>query len=263
MADATAELKKRPKIAAAFLVLLAVVVANENIIFRGQTLVASANAHPFDYRDDRLRPIKLRESSIVNWHDVGAAWWQWEPAARFFAIAYRKGIVPIWDPTIAGGVDAHVNVTQGQYFPPYVLLLLLGDQPLARDLYYVLLILMSGVACALLALRNGLHVISAAALGVLYALSGSMTQTANSIIGQSFAMIPVLVLACDWLLDSPTLRRTALFAAVVALAVSASFLPAVISGLFVLPFLVIAHLLSPFGRVDRDAWRRIGMFVLG
>src|SRR4030095_3847375 len=135
------------------LACLATVVAlvNANVIFRGESLVATANFNPFDDR--------WPGANYHNWHDQGAAWWQWEPAAQFFSRAYRAGELPLWDPTAAGGVDAHVNsVTQGQYFLPYVALLLAGNTTMQRDIYYLLVLLASGFACFLLFRRTGVHI---------------------------------------------------------------------------------------------------------
>jgi hypothetical protein len=263
--------RKRPGIATSLLVAFVVLIAYENIVFRGQTLIASANYHPFDNRFDRLEPRPVADYAFVNWYDLGGAWWQFEPAGRFFALAYRRMIVPLWDPTVSAGADAHVNVTQGQYFPPRVLMLLLGDSASGRDAFYILLVLLSGVASALLMVRNGCHTFAAATTGVVYALSGAMTQTVNSVLGQSFAVIPLVVLACDELLRSPTWRKVAAFSAVVGFFVTSSFLPAVISGFFLLPFLLGAHLaapeLPPSEQTAPDLKRRrirlTSVFVLG
>ncbi len=205
-------------------------------MFGGETLVASANYHPFDYRFDRIRPGTTTGPAFLNWYDVGAVWWQWEPAAQFFRKAYRRATVPLWDPSAAGGVDAHVNLTQGQYFPPYALLLLAGNSPVARDAYTLLLLLGSGACCFLLLRRNGFHPLSGFAMGVIFMLAGPLTLNANSIVGQAVAAIPLLVLSVDALLERPTWSGVALVALAMALCVLASFMPVVISALLLLPF---------------------------
>jgi len=217
---------------------LAVVLclAYGNIVFAGETLVASANYHPFDYRFDRIRPGTTAGPAFLNWYDVGAVWWQWEPAAQFFRKAYRRATVPLWDPSMAGGVDAHVNLTQGQYFPPYALLLLAGNSPLARDAYTLLLLFGGGACCFLLLRRNGFHALSGIAMGVVFMLAGPLTLNANSIVGQAVAVVPLVVLSVDALLGRPAWPRAALVALAVALCVLASFMPVVISALLLLPF---------------------------
>jgi len=216
--------------AGGILLLLALLCAYSNILLSGQSLVASANRHPFDYRFDHLRPGRAQGPAFLNWHDLGATWWQWEPAGAFFRRSIAEGEFPLWDPYTAGGVDTHVAVTQGQYFPPYLLLLLAGNTPLERDLYYLALLLFSGGCCYLLLWRNGLHVVSAATMAVAFMLSGALTQNVNSIIGQSTAMLPLMVLATDWLLEKPSYRRVSGAALAYGFACLSSFLPIVISG---------------------------------
>lgn len=199
-----------------------VVLVNANIIFMGETLVATANFSPID---DRWPGRNHR-----NWHDQGAVWWQWEPAGQFFGRAYRAGELPLWDPTAAGGVDAHVNVTQGQYFLPYVALLLAGNTPMQRDLYYLLILLASGFACFVLLRRNGFHMASAVFMGTAWMLGGTMTQNVNAFLGQTYAMLPWLVLVVDWLLDTLRWRALGVAALAVGLCTYSSFLPIVISG---------------------------------
>ena len=234
-------------------------------MFRGQSLVSTANTHPFDYRGTGLDRGDVTTYAATNWYDLGGAWWMWEPAGQFFSRAFRAGEVPLWDPTVGGGADAHVNVVHGQYFPPYVLLLLLGNTPLLRDLYFLALLVGSGGCCVLLLARNGLHPASAAAMGAAYALGGSMTMNLNAITGQSYAVVPLLVLAGDWFLDRVTWRRAAGLAAAVAFSVLASFLPIVLSGLVLLPLLFAArHGFRPPRRaLVADGMRFAGAVVLG
>ncbi|MCX6623775.1 MAG: hypothetical protein NTY38_22475, partial [Acidobacteria bacterium] len=170
-------------------VLLALIILAPylNIVLRGQSLVASANYHPFDQPLRHLKTGELQAFPALNWYDLGGSWWMWEPAAKFFSKAYRGGSIPLWDPSIGGGVDSHVTVTQGQYFPPYILLLLLGDTPLQRDLYYLLLLALAGACCYRLGRRWDFHVISSLAFAACYVWRGSVTLTVNSILGQSIA----------------------------------------------------------------------------
>ena len=157
-------------------------------------------------------------------------WWQWEPAAEFFSRAYREGRLPLWDTTIAGGVNSHANVTQGQYFPPYMLVLLAGNSPLLRDIYYLLMLLVSGFACFLLLRRNGFHFISAVFMGSTWILGGTMTQNVNAFLGQTYATLPWFVLAIDFALDKLTWRALGTAALLIGLGTYSTFLPIVISG---------------------------------
>ncbi len=226
--------------------LLAVVgLTHFNILFLGQTLVATANYSPFDDRVTHLRPTVMGESAFGGWHDAGGTWWQWEPAAVAFSDALRLGEWPLWDPTLAGGVDAHVNLVAGQYFPPYLPVLLLGNTPSLRDAYYLAIVLASGLGMAGLLLRNGFHLASATTGGVAYMLCGAVTQTANSNLGQATAMLPLLLLVTDWLLERPSGPRFSATAAVIATTVLAGFLPVVFSGFLLVALLALAHAALP------------------
>ena len=229
-------------LAALFAVLA---LTNFNVVFLGQTLVASANYSPFDNRGTHLRPTARVGHSFANWHDLGGTWWQWEPAAVAFSDAFRRGEVPLWDPAMAGGVDAHVSLFASQYFPPYLPVLLLGDTPALRDAYYLAVILAAGLGMAGLLLRNGFHPASATAGGMAYMLCGAVTQTANSNLGQATAMLPLTLLVADWLLERPSGPRFAATAAVVATSLLAGFLPVVFSGFLLVALLALAHAVVP------------------
>jgi hypothetical protein len=224
-----------------------------NIVFSRQSLVATSNYHPFDYRSTQQRTGGLVGPAYLNWHDQGATWWQWEPAAQFFSHALRAGRLPQWDPSISCGQNSHVQVLQTQYFPPYLVLLLTGNSTLGRDVYYLSMLFLSGFCCFLLLHRNGLHVLSASLMGALYMFTGAVTQNLNSMMGQSYLVLPLMVLATDWLLAKPTWRRVASAAGLYALATLSSFLPIVISGFLIVGIQILAHVISK-AKVDWRLW---------
>jgi hypothetical protein len=233
------QVRRRRELVLGLLCLVVVVTLTYWNILAGETLVATANYPAFDDRFAHLRLNPKVRFAFKNWHDLGCTWWQWEPAAKWYGRSYRSGEVPFWDPTVGGGVDGHVNVTRGQYFPPYVLLLLAGDTPLLRDMYYLLTLVASGAACFLLLYRNGFHVTSGIFMGTAWVLGGALTQNVNSLLGQTFATLPWLVLAVDWLLDRLTWRSLGVAALVVGLATYSSFLPIVISGYVLVALLAV------------------------
>jgi len=221
--------------------LFIVILANYNIVFLGQSLVASANYHPFDYRLTHLRPGNFSGNyAFANWHDLGSAWWQWEPAAAAFSRSFRSGRIPLWDPSLAGGTDTHVGLVQGQYYPPYMLLLFAGNSPLLRDMYYLAQVFLSGLFLCLLLTANGVHRIAAVAGGTAYMLSGVMTQNVNTILGQSYAILPGMAWASDYVLRKATWRAAAAAAGLLAFFSLSSFLPVVISGYFIAGLLACA-----------------------
>jgi hypothetical protein len=211
--------------------LLFLVLTNFNIIFLGQSLVATANSNPIGGEPQALHPGLFHGGSpSVNWYDLGVAWWQWEPAGKMIERAFRSGHIPMWDSEIGGGIDSHVSINQTQYYPPYIALLLAGDTPLLRDFYYLAELYASGLFCYLFLRRNGFHLISAVCMGAVYMLGGSMTQNINSSTGQSFAVLPMMLWATDLVLRLATWRFVGIGAFLLALAGSTSFFPVVISG---------------------------------
>lgn len=229
--------------------LLAILLAAYwNIVFLGETLVASANYPVFDFRFERLKPHQGPGHAFMNWHDLGGAWWVWEPSGKFFSRHFRRGRVPLWSPHSAAGVDAHVSLVNSQYFPPTTLLLLLGDTPLLRDLYVLSLLWGSGFCCFVLLWRHGLHRWSAVLMGASYMLTGMVTQWANSMLGPSLAMLPVMVLAFDWFLSRQNWRRVAVGSLVVAAGVLSAFIPVVLSGLLLLALLCLVEMICVAGR---------------
>jgi hypothetical protein len=242
-AGVIARLRGSPDWRAIGLLLLVLTAAYYNIIFLGQTLVASSNYHPFDYRWDVIKVGKTTGGAFVNWHDLGGTWWQWEPAGSFFSEQFRHGRIPLWDPTVAGGVDTHVGLVQGQYYPPYALMLLLGNTPIERDVYYLLQLLAAALFCYFFLRRNGLAPIAAACAGSCYMLSGSMTQNVNGILGQAFAVLPVMLWSIDRLLAKPSWRGTGITGLILSVCVLSSFLPAVISGYLLVGLYVVVSVI--------------------
>lgn len=216
-------------------------LAYRNVVVEGRTLVATSNHHPFDDRGAGLREGGVNPPGGLNWHDPSLSWWQWEPAARFFSRAFRRGEVPLWDPSASAGADAHADLAQGQYFPPYALLLLAGNTSLQRDVYSLALVLAGGLACVLLLWKRSFHPASAATMAGAYMLGGATTFNVSSIVGQATAMVPVMVLALDWFLDRPTWRHTALLGLGLAMAILSSFHPVMVAGFLLLPLLLLSR----------------------
>ncbi|HET8548826.1 MAG TPA: hypothetical protein VFL57_12505 [Bryobacteraceae bacterium] len=256
---------RRPAVVALAILIFVLAVAYHNVIFLGESLAASSNYHPFDARAGSVRHGSFTGNALVNWYDLGGAWWQWEPAAVKFSHALREGRWPVWDPALAGGLDAHVSVVQGQYYPPYLLLLFFGNGTALRDTYYLAQLFITALFCFLLLLRNGCSPFSGATMGVLYALSGCLTQNINSILGQSFAVLPVMIWAADYVLETPVWRRAGIGALVLAVCTLSSFLPIVISGyVLVAIYIVVAIVMRPGGNsVDalRTALRPLAVAV--
>lgn len=247
--------------ATAIVLLIALLVAAYfNVIFLGQTLVASSNYHPFDFRWNVIQTGGFQGNAFVNWYDLGGVWWQWEPAAAFFSKEYRKGRVPLWDPMLAGGVDAHIGLVQGQYYPPYVLLLLLGNTPALRDAYYLIQLFIAGLFCYFLMRRHGCAYVSGVVTAACYMLGGALTQTVNSILGQAFAVLPLMVWSIDYATRKSEWRRAGIAGLILGLCALTSFLPIVISGyLLIAIYIFVNATLDIHFRAPGDSrvWRQL------
>ena len=153
-----------------------------------------------------------------------------------------------------------MNVTQGQYFLPYVLLLLAGNSPLQRDVYYLLILLASGIGCFLLLRRNGFHLASAVFMGVGWVLSGTMTQNVNALLGQTYATVPWFLLAVDVLLDTLRWRAFGAAAFVMGLCTYSSFLPIIVSAYVLSGIQALVYAITAMTSSVRRGWLMLMAF---
>lgn len=226
---------RREAAAACGLLLLLLAAAYANVVFLGRSLVFSDNYNPMDYRlleqnyGPRVVPAHVWNGhnllAFPNFHDPAATWWQWEPSGEYLRRALRHGEWPWWDPHVGGGVPAMANLTPAFFFPPYFLLVVLGNGALLKNVYF-LAVLLTAAFCSYLLLRR--HELSreasfAGAVAVLFC--GGLNQNVGSFIGQTAACLPVALLLTRWFVERPTWRRAALLAAGYAAIALASFPP--------------------------------------
>ena len=117
-------------------------------------LVYTDNYNPLDYRvlpqnyGPHLVPAKVwNERNLLpyaNFHDPGGAWWQWEPGGEFLRRALQRREWPWWDPYVGGGTPAMANLTQAFFFPPYLLLVALGNGVVLKNVYFLTMLLIAG-----------------------------------------------------------------------------------------------------------------------
>lgn len=222
------------------LVAIAVLVAllgatYGNVIFGGASLVYSDNYNPLDerllaqnYGPDLVPESEWTKQNLLqqaNLHDPGATWWQWEPGGEFLRRSMERRDWPWWDPFVAGGAPAMANLTQSFFFPPYLLVVALGNTSLLRNLYSLAVILSAGLGSYLLLRRHGLSRPAATAGAVAVMSCGGLNQNAGSFIGQTAAGLPLALLLTRYFLESPTWRRTAALAGGYAVLALASFPP--------------------------------------
>ncbi len=233
-----------------------VVLANFNIVFLGQSLVATANNDPVAGEEPQTKPGLFQgENSSLNWHDVGSTWWQWEPAGKMISRNLWHGKMPLWDTHIGGGVNAHASLIQTQYYPPYLLLLLSGDSPILRDCYYLLQVFASGLFLFLTFRNHGFTQLASLVAGTTYMLSGAMTQNVNSSIGQSFAALPFLFWTIDRVASHRSWKWVGFGSSALGIFILSAFLPVVISGYLVVLLYCLSLLIHPTNGTRHDLLR--------
>lgn len=223
---------------ALYLLLATLCVTYANVVFLGGSLVASENYNPTDFRlnADGYAPDALPAETwdrrglltYANFHDPGGPWWQWEPSAHFFRHGLRQGELPFWDPYVGGGAPSMANMMPAYFFPPYLLIVLLGATPLLKNVYALALLFAAGLFTSRFLERHGVSAYGAAFGGLVLVCSGGINQAANSFIGQTACCLPFTLWVTRWFLDQPTWRRAALLALAYATVALASFPPVLV-----------------------------------
>lgn len=94
------------------------------------------------------------------------------PLMHHYGQGLRQGCVPLWNPHLAGGYDAHAAGQTGMFYPVNLLLFFLWPVPTAFALSYVVHLALATGGMGWFLLRHGLPRSSAVMGGALYGLSG-------------------------------------------------------------------------------------------
>ena len=137
----------------------------------------------------------------------------------------REGDLPFWDPYSGGGVPAMANLIPAFFFPPYLLLVALGNGVVLKNVYFLGLLLTAAWCTWALLRRGGLSWTSSFIGGLTFMLSGALTQTVGSFIGQTACCLPVGLLVTRWFIERATWRAAAGLAVVYGSIALASFPP--------------------------------------
>jgi len=217
------------------LLLLLLAVAYCNVVFRGRSLVYSDNYNPLDFRlldqthGPGFVPAEVWQSrnltTYANFHDPGAAWWQWEPGGEFLRRGLRRGEWPWWDPYVGAGAPAMTNLTQAHFFPPYFLLVALGNGAALKNAYFLAVLLSAALFSYLLLRKHHLSREASFAGAAAILFCGGLNQNVGSFIGQAAACVPAALFLTRWFLERPSWRSAALLAAGYAAMALASFPP--------------------------------------
>lgn len=216
---------REDRIAIALLALL-VVAAFANVIFDGRSLVASDNLNPL--WPDFSSPAEWRRPDLVgypNFRDITSAIMQSDPSREFLRRSLLRGEFPFWDPYLGGGGPSFASMWPSYLFPPSLLVVLLGNGSLIRNVYILLLILCSGTLTYYLLRRHALRWPAALAGAIAFSFSGAVIQTSPSVIGQPIAFFSLPLLVTARLIDRPDARRAAQVALAFAFVALASFPP--------------------------------------
>jgi hypothetical protein len=219
--------------AAAYAVVL--VVVYNNIVFFGDSLVYSNNLNMIDFRmtsqtyGPGFSPANVWSDRnldrTANLQDPGAAWTQWEASGVFLRRSLGQGELPFWDPYTGGGVPAMTNLTQAFFFPPSLLLVGLGNTVLLKNAYFLALLMMAGWCTWCLLRRSGLSWQASFFGGLTFMLSGGLSSTVGSFIGQTACCLPVGLLATRWFLERSSWAAAAALGLVFGSVALASFPP--------------------------------------
>jgi hypothetical protein len=248
------------------LIVALVVAAFANVVFGGKSLSPSENFNPLDYRFTErnygpgfVPPEEWTSRDLVpyaNYRDPSGAWRQGEPSAELLRRSLARGEFPFWDPYVGGGMPSFATMVPAYLFPPSVLVVILGNGSLVRNLYVLLLVVAAGALTYKLLRARGVSWHGAVAGGMAFAFSGAVIQTVPSFFGQPVALFSLPLLLTARLLDAPSPRRAAQLAfgfAFVALATVPPML-AQIFGACVLYALVAAAFAPAGGRLPAVSW---------
>jgi hypothetical protein len=206
-----------------------------NVVFGRRSLVYTDNYNPLDARflpqnyGPDLVPAdtwtRRNLQSTANFHDPGGVWWQWEPGGEFLRRGLARGEWPWWDPYVGAGAPAMANLSQTFFFPPYFLVVALGNSSLLKNAYFLTLLLFAGACSYALLRRHGLSREGSLVAAAAVMFCGGLSQNVGSMIGQTAALLPAALLVTRWFIDRPSLRRTAALAVAYATIALSSFPP--------------------------------------
>lgn len=265
--------KLKGDLAAVALLALLVVAAFANVVFGGKSLVPSENMNPLDWRPSERNYgpgfVPHEEWSrrgllvAVNYRDPAASTLQMEPSREFLRRSLLRGEFPFWDPSVGGGTPSFSSLIPAYLFPPSLVVVLLGNGSLVKNIYILLLILIAGILTYFLLRRHGLGWQASVAGAVAFTFSGAVIQTAPSGLGQPVALFSLPLLVTARLLDRPGARRAAELALAFAFVALASF-PPILTEVFgtCVVYLIVALILRPRGeRAAAAGWFAAGTLV--
>jgi hypothetical protein len=225
----------REALSSALGLLALLVVVQYDVIFLGRSLISTNYSNPVDYRGfvENYGPNYVPHEEwtrrnlwpYANIRDPGATWWQWEPGTQFLKQAIHDREWPFWDPYIAAGTPAMANLIPAFFFPPFLVVVLLGASPTLLNGYFLFLAWGASFATYLFVRRHDVGGAAAMVSAIAVMLSGAVHQHLGTFIGQTAVCLPAVLLATRWFFDRPSGRRAVAMAVVYAMTALASFPP--------------------------------------
>ncbi|MEQ8816032.1 MAG: hypothetical protein RLO51_23670 [Thalassobaculum sp.] len=130
---------------------------------------------------------------------------------RWLSGHLAEGDWPLWMPETFGGRPALGDPQSLLLSPGFLALAAFDSEPSARagDAVVLVEVLIGGLATVLFGLRRGWHPAAAVLAGLVMMVGGSASaRLQHTLLVQSHAFIPVVLLALDIALDRPTLLRS-------------------------------------------------------
>lgn len=137
---------------------------------------------------------------------------------RWLSGHLAEGDWPLWMPETFGGRPALGDPQSMLLSPGFLAVAAFDPDPSARagDAVVLVELLIGGLATALFGLRRGWHPAAAVLAGLVMMVGGSASaRLQHTLLVQSHAFVPVVLLALDAALDRPTLPRAVLAGAAV------------------------------------------------
>lgn len=242
---------------AGLLLACCLVVSHYDVVFLGRSLLPTNYRNPVDFRltDDNYGPHRVSHDewtrhNLLPWgniRDPGATWWQWEPSIHFWKQAIQRREWPFWDPYIAGGTPAMANLVPAFFFPPSLVIVLLGASAGLLNAYFLFLLWAGGFFTFLFLRRHDVTFAGAMTGAIAVLFSGTMQQHAGTFIGQTAAGLPLVLYVSRVLLDRPDARGAALLAGIYAMVALASFPPVLLCIFIVATLYVVIAVISEAG----------------
>jgi hypothetical protein len=252
---------------AAALLALVIVGTEYDVIFQGRSLIATNFYNPLDFRDlpQNYGPDHVPHDEWTRRHlypyanirDPGATWWQWEPGTQFLKQAIRTAEWPFWDPYIAGGTPAMANLVSAFFFPPFLIVVLLGASVPLLNAYFLLLLWSASFFTFLFIRRHGLGFLPSLIAALAFLLSGTMHQHLGTFIGQTAACLPLALYVTRVFADRPGRTRAIAVALVYGAIALASFPPVLVAIFGTVAIYAIVAILTeqlPRDRARATAW---------